>query len=133
MARHLSVDELVRVLLKEHKEVRALMAELENTLEEGPKKVAEGMLKINDYLKQHIVDEEAVVLKHLLNTYGKENCEEEIKVMQQHRIIHGLLNEGVTLSHSSAISSRFKEVKEVLEDHFKKEEKIFPKVLKTIR
>ncbi|MEM1994903.1 MAG: hemerythrin domain-containing protein [Nitrososphaerales archaeon] len=134
MARPLGLREMVETLLSEHKGARSLLLELEELLlRDEAQKVAEGLIRLDRYLLQHIVDEEASILKRLINVYGSEKCEEEIRILQQHRIIYNILQECSKLQELTALKQKFAELKVILERHFKdEEEKVFPKVLKTL-
>ncbi|MEM3510666.1 MAG: hemerythrin domain-containing protein [Nitrososphaerales archaeon] len=134
MARPLGLREMVETLLSEHKGARSLLLELEELLlRDEAQKVAEGLIRLDRYLLQHIVDEEASILKRLINVYGSEKCEEEIRILQQHRIIYNILQECNKPHELTALKQKFAELKVILERHFKDgEEKVFPKVLKTL-
>jgi hemerythrin-like domain-containing protein len=135
--RQLEIPSLLDTLVKEHEEVRTLLKDLSALISDNKFLVAADRIKaFKPYIDQHVIDEEAKVLKILLDAYGREKSARAIAVFQEHREIHQLIRE---LQESIYISSdKSREVRDALEDlmrrHFKAEESwIFPWVLETYR
>ncbi len=85
-ARRIGLEDLVSTLLKEHEEFRQRLTELEEA--SGDKdRCVEIVSKLDEALRQHIVDEEATVLRVLLDAYGRDGGVDAIKVFKQHRPI----------------------------------------------
>ncbi len=121
--RSLELHELISVLLKEHEDTRNNLIALKNAIvQKDYVRVNEIISKFDNYLNQHIIDEEATLLKILLNKYGREGSQEAIRVFQQHIKIHQLINEIKNLLNKSPelISVKEKELNEILLEHFEK-------------
>ncbi len=135
--RSLELEELLNILVEEHGQVRSLLNRLNALLQE--EKYAEAAEELNNfkpYLDQHIIDEEATVLKTLLDAYGREGAEHAIKVFQEHREIHQLISEmrSIALQSPERLAEKRDRLRTVLERHFRaEEEEIFPWTLDTVR
>ena len=94
----------------------------------------EVLAEVEGIFKQHIADEEGQVLRLLIETYGRDGAEEEIRVFRQHRPIYALLQRVQSLSRlpPEELSSRGDELRKLLEDHTLAEERrVFPRALST--
>jgi iron-sulfur cluster repair protein YtfE (RIC family) len=130
--RSLELFELIDVLLKEHEDIKKDLLDLKDAVDKKDyAKVNEIIIKFNQYLNQHIIDEEATLLKVLLNRYGREGSQDAIRVFQQHIRIHQLIDEIKSLLDSSPelINIKREELANLLFEHFGKEEDyVFPLV-----
>ncbi|MCS7145081.1 MAG: hemerythrin domain-containing protein [Nitrososphaerota archaeon] len=135
--RRLELQELIRVLVEEHGRVKALLTRLNGLLQEGRYgEAAEELVNFKPYLDQHIIDEEASILKLLLEEYGRMGAERAVKVFQEHREIHRLISEMQSLASSSPerLAELRDGLRDMLERHFRAEEgEIFPWALETYR
>ena len=135
--RSLELEDLLTILLDEHGQVRSLLNRLNTFLqEERYTEAVEDLNNFKPYLDQHIIDEEATVLKTLLDAYGREGAERAIKVFQEHREIHQLISEmkSIALSSSERLAEKRDRLETVLERHFRaEEEEVFPWALDTVR
>ncbi len=133
--RSLEPQELVRILLEEHRMVKELLVRIHRLLAEGrERELAQAINEFKPYLDQHIIDEEATILKILLEAYGREEAESAIKVFQQHREIHQLITELTRAERPEDREEKRERLKKMLEDHFAAEEsRIFPWALETYR
>ncbi|MGB9729295.1 MAG: hemerythrin domain-containing protein [Thermoprotei archaeon] len=135
--RSYELEDLINILLKEHKMIMNDITELKNAINErNHEKINEIFTRFDSYLNQHVIDEESRLLKILLDNYGREGSKEAIKVFQQHLKIHQLINDMKTLANTSLESLNSKEIElnEIFIIHFEKEEKeIFPWVIKTYK
>jgi iron-sulfur cluster repair protein YtfE (RIC family) len=131
--RPMDLTRLISTLIQEHGDVRRRMQDLGGTLMAGNSARAAELLEGLDWdLRQHIIDEEAQVLKHLIRVYGRDGAERDIKTMQQHRSIHRLMEDvGERLpAWSDADLSWYVELDSLLREHFKQEEtQVFPRAL----
>ena len=83
---------------------------------------------------QHIVDEENVLLKLFIDTYGRKGADDAIKVFQQHRTMHksadAIANKALT--SPEGLGSMPSDFDKLVRSHFEaEEERIFPWALKT--
>ncbi|MFQ5838633.1 MAG: hemerythrin domain-containing protein [Thermoplasmata archaeon] len=129
MARPLEFEELVDLLLEEHREIRRLLEEV--LAEAGQAGPGEILASLDDCLRQHVADEEARVLRLLIDVHGHQGASEAIRVFQQHRLIHELVKElRASPLPSSSMAAKKAELRKLLEDHFAEEEgSIFPLAL----
>jgi hemerythrin-like domain-containing protein len=135
--RQLEIPSLLDTLVKEHGEVRTMLKDLSALMSDNKFLIAVDRIKVlKPNIDQHVIDEEAKVLKILLDAYGREKSARAIAVFQEHREIHQLIRE---LQESVYLSSdKSREVMDALEDlterHFEAEESwVFPWVLETYR
>lgn len=135
--RSLELFELINVLLKEHEDTRKDLFDLKNAIvEKDYVKISEIINKFDQYLNQHIVDEEATLLRFLLDKYGREGSQGAIRVFQQHIRVHQLINEIKSLLNSSPelINIKRDELANLLFEHFDKEENyVFPLIKKAYK
>lgn len=135
--RSLELFELINVLLKEHEDTRKDLFDLKNAIvEKDYVKISEIINKFDQYLNQHIVDEEATLLRFLLDKYGREGSQGAIRVFQQHIRVHQLINEIKSLLNSSPelINMKRDELHSLLFEHFDKEENyVFPLIKKAYK
>jgi hemerythrin-like domain-containing protein len=91
VARPLELQELIALLSQEHQEQRKRLSELADVLEKKDfARGAELAREFDNSTVQHIVDEENVLLKLFIDTYGRKGADDAIKVFQQHRTMHKL-------------------------------------------
>lgn len=135
--RKLELEELINMLVEEHGQVKSLLNKLNTLLhEEKYAEAAEELNGFKPYLDQHIIDEEATVLKALMDAYGREGAGRAIKVFQEHREIHQLISEMRSVASSSPerLAEKRDRLRTVLERHFRaEEEEVFPWALDTVR
>ncbi len=125
-----SFDAFVSELVRTHGEIRAQMSQIEKAVERGDHPAALTTLRaLGESLDRHIVDEEARVLKVLIDVHGREGASDAIKTMQQHRRVHQLVKDlADSLSTApKAAPERRSELDRVLREHLEAEERrIFP-------
>ena len=94
MPRQLPFADLISVLTSEHAEIQRKLAELKESTETNDFTRAAAILRDLDQLfRQHIADEEAQVLRILIEAYGVKGAESAIVVFRQHRPIYRLIQE----------------------------------------
>ena len=132
--RELELPTLLERLINEHDEIKKSFRELSTLLFENKfLTVANKLEELKLIIDQHIIDEEAKILKFLLNTVSKEESSQAIAIFQQHREIHQLLKElqeNVQLLRKESAIIR-DELENIMMIHFEAEEhQIFPPVFK---
>ena len=131
--RPLELDRLVSTLIAEHGQIRRQIDDIGATLKAGKLVRAGDLLDgLDRSLRQHIVDEEAQVLKRLISARGRDGADSDIKTMQQHRRIHRQIQavQERLPSWSDPDVSVYVELDRLVRDHLKKEEQeVFPRAL----
>jgi hemerythrin-like domain-containing protein len=134
MARQLELTELVSVLSKEHQEQRKRLADLIDALEKKAfDRGARLASEFDNSSIQHIVDEENVLLKLFIDTYGRKGADDAIRVFQQHRTMHRLADSisRTAIASPTELGSIPSDFDKLVRSHFEAEEKrIFPWALK---
>ena len=135
IARPLELEDLIVLLSEEHQELRKRLSELVDVLDKKDyARGAELAREFDNSSVQHIVDEENVLLKLFIDTYGRKGADEAIKVFQQHRTMH---KQADTISEKAMnspeeLGSMPSEFDKLVRSHFDAEEKrIFPWALRT--
>jgi len=133
--RRLAFADLISVLISEHAEIERKPTELRRSSETKDFTRSEAILKDLDKLfRQHIADEEAQVLRFLIDAYGVKGAESAIMIFRQHRPIYRLIQEVGKLASLPPGELAVNEAKlsELLTEHTGAEETlIFPKALST--
>jgi len=131
--RRLAFEDLISVLISEHAEIKRKLTELKKSTETKDFTHAAAILKDLDQLfRQHIADEEAQVLRILIEAYGVKGAESAIVVFRQHRPIYQLIQEVGKLASLPPGGLAVNEVKlrKLLVEHTQAEEThIFPNAL----
>jgi iron-sulfur cluster repair protein YtfE (RIC family) len=86
--------------------------------------------------KQHIADEEAQVLRILIEAYGVKGADDAIKVFRQHRPIYELVSKVKALSSlpPDELASNQDKLKALLDEHTRAEEqRVFPEAQSAYR
>ena len=135
VARPLELEELISLLSQEHQEQRKRLSELADVLKKRDyARGAELAREFDNSSVQHIVDEENVLLKLFIDTYGRKGADDAIKVFQQHRTMHRLAEtiSKKAMASPEELESTPCEFDKLVRSHFEAEEKhIFPWALKT--
>ena len=136
MARQLGLEELITVLSREHQEQRKRLSDLIEALQRKEfERGAQLATEFDNSSIQHIVDEENVLLKLFIDTYGRKGADEAIKVFHQHRAMHSLADaiSKQALTSPENLASAPSDFDNLVRSHFEAEEKrIFPWALKTL-
>ena len=133
LPRNLHIDELIEVLVKEH----AVMKEgLRRTKQAAERKdfedASRSLRQLDEVFRQHIVDEEAHILRLLVDELGMKGAEKEIRVFQQHRPIYRLMQIVSELAAKEAadLSSEGAKLNVLFDEHAGAEEEfVFPRAL----
>jgi len=124
-------EELISVLIAEHAEMKRGLAEIKQAVSKGDFLSASRVLRELDRLfKQHIADEEAQVLRILIDAYGVKGADDAIAVFRQHMPIYDLMEEVKRLASLSSeeLASDEDRLRQLLEDHTLAEEsRVFPR------
>ncbi len=135
MARSLELKELISVLGQEHERTRQSLKELEAaTSTRSYAKVAQLTHALWDDLRQHIIDEEARVLKVLIDAYGREGAKDAIATFREHRAVRQMTLdiENMATTTPAMIPPMQHKLQALLLAHFNAEEqRIFPWAVKT--
>ena len=135
MPRRLAFTDLISVLISEHAEIERKLTELKGSTETKDFTRAAAILKDLDQLfRQHIADEEAQVLRFLIEAHGVKGAESAIAVFRQHRPIYQLIQEVERLASlpPDELARDETKLKELLMEHTRAEEtQIFPNALST--
>lgn len=128
-------EELISVLIAEHAEMKRGLAEIKQAVSKGDFPSASRVLRELDRLfRQHIADEEAQVLRLLIDAYGVKGAEDAITVFRQHRPIYDLMEEVKKLASLSPqeLASSEDRLKRLLDEHTLAEEtRVFPRAVST--
>lgn len=117
--RKIELEELIKLLIKEHFEIKDLLGKLKVFLDEMNSTIT----KLQNILNQHVIDEESRILKEIINKYGKEKADFAIKVFREHRLIHELLSKLITSIKIEEINSLREGLENIFKNHFEKEER----------
>ena len=132
--RPIELDALVSLLVKEHKEIEEGLSKIREAVQRGDfAKVSSTLKEIDPIFRQHIVDEESQIVRLLVGMLGVKGAEEEIRVFQQHRPIHRLMEAVSELASRSALeleSEQSKLSSLFLEHTSLEESRVFPKALR---
>jgi len=130
-------EELISVLIAEHAEMKRDLAQIKQALSNRDFSSASRVLRELDLLfKQHIADEEAQVLRILIEAYGVKGTDDAIAVFRQHRPIYDLMEEVKRFASLSSeeLASDEDRLRQLLEDHTLAEEsRVFPRAVSTYK
>jgi hemerythrin-like domain-containing protein len=133
----MELEALVAVLVAEHAEMKKGLENLRGVLGAGDYEAAKTILAgLKMTFTRHIADEEAQVLKVLIEAYGVKGAEEAILVFRQHRPMYALMEaiERFATLTPTELESKEEELNELLSQHTRAEEaRIFPWALSTRR
>ena len=113
------------------------LEEVEKAVSKRDFVAASGILRgLDGLFKQHIADEEAQVLRLLIEAYGVKGAEGAIVVFRQHRPIYDLMEEVKKLASISPeeLASSEDRLKRLFAEHTLSEEtRVFPRALSTYK
>ena len=133
LIRKVGLEKLVSLLVAEHRTMadgleRARQAVLADDFPTASLELS----ALESTFKQHIADEEAQLLRVLIGAYGVDGAREEIRVFQQHRPIHALMETVKKLAAlpPEELAARESELSSLFAEHTLAEERIvFPRAL----
>ncbi len=133
--REMALEDLVALLEKEHEDVRKEMFLISEMLLKGDSDtLSRRLASLDEELMQHMLDEEASVLRVLIQAYGRDGSEEAIEVFREHVEIKRLLDDlrkGIAENQEERMKTR-DALDTLLVNHFTKEdETIFPWAIRT--
>lgn len=135
--RQLSTEELIAVLEKEHESLLATLRTLHDAISREDTNAAFSIVGgIDEVLIQHMIDEEANLLKTLIRVFGREGSMEAIEVFREHVDIDAMIKEMKSLLREGKIGQpeMLSQLGDLLTSHFRKEqEHVFPCVLDATR
>ena len=128
-------EELISVLIVEHAKMESNLTEVKRAISNRDFSSASRILKeLDDLFKQHIADEEAQVLRLLIDAYGVKGADDAIVIFRQHRPIHDLMEEIKKLASLSIeqLATSEDRLSRLFEQHTLAEEgRVFPRALST--
>ena len=146
VSRRINFDEpiprMIKRLKSEHVFFESKLVQIDNNIRRNNiKQAAQIVQGIGDRIIQHAVEEEARLMRVIMNN-AKDESSESIKIMQEHNWLMNFLNNSVMLIKNAATSSdsaEYEKAKRDLNDfvnnlrkHFKEEEQIvFPLTLRS--
>lgn len=135
--RRIEFESLISLLISEHAKMKSDLAEVEQAISKKDFSYAAKILHGLDILfRQHIADEEAQVLRLLIEAYGAKGAEDAIVVFRQHRPIHHIMEEVGKLASLSTeeLASSEGRLRLLLEEHTRAEERdVFPRAISTYK
>lgn len=137
MSRSIEFEELISVLIAEHARMKSDLAEVAQAVSRRDFSSASRILSgLDSLFRQHIADEEAQVLRLLIDVYGVKGAEDAIMVFRQHRPIYDLMENVKKLASLSPeeLASSEERLRLLLDDHTLAEEtRVFPRAVSTHR
>jgi len=124
--RSAGVEELIGVLEEEHDSVRDWLQEMLSYVETGNIVDFRRRLEIIDEtMIQHMLDEEATLLRAIIEAFGREGAHESIEVFQEHVRIDALIKEMKREFADDMVPEREKldRLSSMMKEHFLKEER----------
>ena len=132
--RRIELEALITVLVEEHAKMKERLGRIRETTARRDFASASLALKeLESVFRQHITDEEATVLRLLIDRMGVKGASEEIKVFQQHRPIYQLIQKVKELSALSApeLEANQTRLAALFDDHtLAEEQRVFPKAIR---
>lgn len=130
-------EELIGVLVAEHAKMREGLESVKDATDNHDFQAAATALKeLDTIFRQHIADEESQILRLLIEAYGVESTAEEIKVFQQHRPIHQLMETVAKLASlpPSELEANQTTLRALFDEHTTaEEERVFPRAMECYR
>jgi F0F1-type ATP synthase gamma subunit len=130
--RQLELPSLIKLLIDEHKKSREKLSRIEQLSIKGDYTEMRNLVdELRTHIEQHIIDEEAIILKEALRLLGREDCKDVIEVFQQHKLIINFVHQYINLLDSPQSGVNIiKELRKLIDLHYEKEEaEIFPRIL----
>jgi hypothetical protein len=126
-------ESLITILVDEHRVIEQGLAGVRSAARKRDfEGVATELKRLEPIFRQHIVDEESQILRLLVAELGLKGAEYEIRVFQQHRPIHMLMQAVSELASKSAQELETEESKLsalFLEHTTSEERRVFPRAL----
>ncbi|MCL6003005.1 MAG: hypothetical protein M0Z77_04250 [Thermoplasmatales archaeon] len=131
--REMPIRELIEKLKEEHAALPGIIDDAIITYKTGNLSGAFPVIaEVRETLSQHIIDEEGILLKFLIDKIGKEASEPYIKILQDHLKIMKLVEQSVESTYTgwTETENDLNTLKETLAEHHKQEEDVlYPKVI----
>ncbi len=127
------INELIEKLKEEHAAIPGIIDDAVITYKTGNLSGAFPVIaEVRETLSQHIIDEEGILLKFLIDKVGKEAAEPYIRILQDHPKIMKLVEQSVESTYTgwTETESDLNLLKETLAEHHRQEEaELYPKVI----
>ncbi len=135
--RRIDLEPLIKVLVEEHAIMReGLRRAKEAAGRQDFEDLSRALRELDPVFRQHIADEEAQILRFLIEQLGVKGAADEIKVFQQHRPIYQLMKRVTELAAMPAAELQADQVKlkAMFDDHtLAEEQRVFPRALSLLR
>ncbi|MBX8632373.1 MAG: hemerythrin domain-containing protein [Thermoplasmata archaeon] len=135
--RELDISSLIDVLEEEHRRISGKLSEMSSMLEaRNMEGFRSALNSIDDTLLQHMLDEEATLLREIIRAFGREGARESIEVFQEHVDIDALIKrmKKSLENGSSGTEEEITFLSSMLSEHFRKEHsRVFPCALDAAR
>lgn len=133
----MEIGELLELLESEHVNMAKNLGLLQNAIQkrdlEEAKSILDGM---DETLMQHFLDEEARLLRLIIQAFGREGAEESIEIFQEHIEIDSLVKKLRHAMESGSVSPEevWRALNGLMEGHFGRESRTaFPCVREAAR
>ena len=126
------IPKMVQRLRAEHRYFRLELIQIEEASEVSPQKAIEMLIEIKKPILWHAVEEEARIMRVIMQK-AKEQSEQSIKVLQEHKGIRNFLEKRISQLEGSSqdIAEEINTFGDEMRKHFSEEEEIvFPLALK---
>ena len=126
------IPKMVQRLRAEHRYFRLELIQIEEAIEVSPQKAIEMLIEIKKPILWHAVEEEARIMRVIMQK-AKEQSEQSIKVLQEHKGIRNFLEKRISQLEGSSqdIAEEINTFGDDMRKHFSEEEEIvFPLALK---
>jgi hemerythrin-like domain-containing protein len=124
------IPKMIQRLKNEHRDFRLELNQIEETSQANSQEAVEMLNKIRKPIVRHAVEEEARVLRVIMEK-AKDQSEQSIKIIQEHRGIIEFLDKRISQIDSSQAAGEVKAFVDNLRKHFSEEDEIvFPLALK---
>lgn len=121
---------MVQRLKNEHHNFRLELAQIEATSNTNSQKAIEMLVDLGKLILRHAVEEEARIMRVIMEK-AKDQSEQSIKAMQEHREIIEFLDKRISQIERSQVGEEIKRFVDSLTKHFSEEEEIvFPLAIK---
>ena len=127
------IPKMIERLKQEHRDFESRLMEIDESSRSNSEQAIEMLVDLGKSILRHAVEEEARIMRVIMQK-AKEQSEQSIKVMQEHRQIIEFLDKTIPQLKNSSPEQSARKIQKFAEDsikHFSEEEEIvFPLALK---
>jgi hypothetical protein len=133
----LALGDLISRLVAEHETMKDDLLRVREAAESKNFEAASKTLEeLDRTFRRHIADEEGQVLRFLIDVYGVKGAEDEIRVFQQHRPIHALLEtiKKLAILPPDELATHEDSLSTLFDEHtFAEENAVFPRAIRATK